>query len=175
MSNPVKVVGGGIAGLSAALRLQDAGVEYELHEASSNFGGKIQSTELDGVLIDAGADNFVTRNSEFADLVERLGLASHVVHPISKQAPFVFVDGELHPLPGETYIGIPKQDLDSAFGPIKNTYTESPNEVLTQGSVSIGEVVRSEFTAEVAELLVNPLLGGVNAASIDSFYKNNRN
>ena len=168
MSNPVKVIGGGIAGLSAALRLQDAGVGYELHEASSGFGGKIQSSELDGVLIDAGADNFVTRNSEFSDLVERLGLASHVVHPISKQAPFVFVDGELHPLPGETYIGIPRKDLGSSFGPIKNTYIESPDEVLTQGSVSIDEVVKSEFTAEVAELLVNPLLGGVNAASIDS-------
>ena len=168
MTEPVQIVGGGIAGLSAALTLQDAGVDYELHEASSTFGGKISSSEVDGVTVDAGADNFVTRDSNFLALIERVGLKDHLIHPVSANPPFVYVDGELHPLPGGTYIGIPKDDLGSSFSPVTQTYLTPPTELANTEPVSVGDVIRAEFTAEVADLLVNPLLGGVNATSIDS-------
>jgi hydroxysqualene dehydroxylase len=45
----VAVVGGGLAGLAAALELVDAGVEVELHEARPTLGGAVQTLpERDG-------------------------------------------------------------------------------------------------------------------------------
>ena len=35
------VIGGGLAGLSAALTLQEAGEEFELFEASDGIGGRV--------------------------------------------------------------------------------------------------------------------------------------
>jgi hypothetical protein len=48
------VIGGGLAGLSAALTLQDAGEEVELFEASDSVGGRLRSDYLDGFILDRG-------------------------------------------------------------------------------------------------------------------------
>ena len=47
--HPVVVVGGGITGLVAALRLQQAGREVVVHEAGDRVGGKLQASSFDGV------------------------------------------------------------------------------------------------------------------------------
>lgn len=55
----VIVVGAGISGLSAAWRLQQAGVDVTVLERSSRPGGRMHSVELNGCVWEAGA-NFVT-------------------------------------------------------------------------------------------------------------------
>ncbi|MBG0565666.1 NAD(P)/FAD-dependent oxidoreductase [Actinoplanes aureus] len=58
MSQPVEVdvviVGGGLAGLSAARRLDRAGVEWLLVEGSDRLGGRIATDVLDGWRMDRG-------------------------------------------------------------------------------------------------------------------------
>lgn len=61
---PVAIVGGGIAGLTAAWRLRQAGVQARVYEAQERFGGRMlslrghfaddQVVELGGELIDTG-------------------------------------------------------------------------------------------------------------------------
>lgn len=48
------VVGGGLAGISATLHLQDLGVEVLLLEASDRLGGRIATDGIDGFLCDRG-------------------------------------------------------------------------------------------------------------------------
>lgn len=48
------VIGGGLAGLSAALTLQEAGEDVELFEASDAVGGRVRSDYLDGFILDRG-------------------------------------------------------------------------------------------------------------------------
>jgi phytoene dehydrogenase-like protein len=50
----VVIVGGGLAGLSCALHLQDNGVSYRILEASDRVGGRVKTDHIDGFLLDRG-------------------------------------------------------------------------------------------------------------------------
>lgn len=53
----VVVVGAGIAGLTAAHRLQEQGVDVEVYEARNRVGGRISTVTIDGVVAELGAQN----------------------------------------------------------------------------------------------------------------------
>ena len=59
-TGPVVVVGGGIAGLTAALELAESGAAVALVEAGERFGGKIATSRVDGLVVEAGADSFLS-------------------------------------------------------------------------------------------------------------------
>ncbi|MDX1747541.1 MAG: FAD-dependent oxidoreductase, partial [Halobacteriales archaeon] len=50
----VVVVGGGLAGLVAARRLAEAGLEVELFERRDGLGGRVRSRERGGFTLDRG-------------------------------------------------------------------------------------------------------------------------
>jgi len=54
INRPVTIVGGGMSGLSAAYKLQEFGIPYELHERSNEWGGKLRTTHIDGFSLDHG-------------------------------------------------------------------------------------------------------------------------
>jgi hydroxysqualene dehydroxylase len=71
----VHVVGAGVAGLSAAVRLIDVGRNVILHEAASFAGGRCRSY-LDptlGVVIDNGNHLLLSGNREALDYLDRIG------------------------------------------------------------------------------------------------------
>lgn len=48
MNTQVAIVGGGLAGLVAARRLHEAGVDFQLFEARDRLGGRILSADARG-------------------------------------------------------------------------------------------------------------------------------
>lgn len=70
----VLIVGGGIAGLTAAWRLEQAGIEYRLIEARQRLGGRIQSVEGHGAL-DLGPSWIWPGQPLVAGLLAEFGLA----------------------------------------------------------------------------------------------------
>lgn len=54
----VLIVGAGLAGLSAAVTLQKAGVEVRIVEGTSEVGGRVKSTYRDGFVLDHGFQVF---------------------------------------------------------------------------------------------------------------------
>jgi squalene-associated FAD-dependent desaturase len=74
----VAVVGGGLAGLTAAVALQEAGCRVELFERSRLLGGRTTSFVVDGQEVDNGQHVFLGCCTAFRDLVARLGLAGHL-------------------------------------------------------------------------------------------------
>jgi squalene-hopene/tetraprenyl-beta-curcumene cyclase len=70
----VAVVGGGLAGLSAALRLKDAGAHVELFERSRLLGGRATSFELEGVEVDNGQHVFLACCNEFIEFARSVGM-----------------------------------------------------------------------------------------------------
>jgi len=50
----IQILGGGMAGLTAAYLLEKQKQPYQLHEASNHWGGKLQTTLVDGFALDHG-------------------------------------------------------------------------------------------------------------------------
>lgn len=71
----VCVIGGGLAGIAAALRLLDAGAAVRLLEARTELGGATYSFHRGGQLVDTGQHVFLRCFTQYRRLLERLGTA----------------------------------------------------------------------------------------------------
>jgi hydroxysqualene dehydroxylase len=79
----VHIIGAGIAGLSAAVRLVDAGRQIVVHEAAAFAGGRCRSY-LDptlGVVIDNGNHLLLSGNHEALDYLDRIGARGTLQDP----------------------------------------------------------------------------------------------
>src|SRR5262249_53885294 len=88
------VVGGGLAGIAAALELADAGASVTLHEARPRLGGATFSVERDGLWLDNGQHVFLRCCTEYLALLHRLGVESQVVLQERMSIPVLAPDGQ---------------------------------------------------------------------------------
>jgi len=70
----VGVVGGGLAGITAALRLADAGCDVTLLESRARLGGLTHSFRRDGLWIDNGQHVFLRCCTAYQALLTRIGV-----------------------------------------------------------------------------------------------------
>ncbi len=74
MSRPrVLVVGGGLAGLQAALGCADGGAEVTLVESRARLGGATWSTHMNGLAVDNGQHVFLRCCDRYVAFLERVG------------------------------------------------------------------------------------------------------
>ena len=71
--NDAVVIGGGLAGITAALDLADAGREVTLLEARPRLGGATFSVERDGMWVDNGQHVFLRCCTAYRALLDRIG------------------------------------------------------------------------------------------------------
>ena len=162
------VVGGGIAGLTAAYVLgEDPDRDVLLLEGSPRLGGKLRLAEVGGVTVDVGAEAMLNRRPEGVTLVRELGLP--VVHPVATRSQLWTRDA-LRPLP-RSLMGVPldveelaASGVLSAAG-LQRVRAEPslPPTELDGDDISVGELVAHRLGDEVVDRLVEPLLGGVYA------------
>lgn len=105
MSKPIVVIGAGLAGMNAAITLQQAGREVIVLEASDRAGGRVQSDLIDGFTCDRG---FQLINAKYPELA-RLNLIDQIDFRFADRAINVAIDGKLH------RIGDPRKYPLSAF------------------------------------------------------------
>ncbi|HEY8482682.1 MAG TPA: hydroxysqualene dehydroxylase HpnE, partial [Spirillospora sp.] len=78
----VAIVGGGLAGITTALALQEAGVRATIYEARPRLGGATHSFERDSggrrITVDNGQHVFLKCCTAYRGLLERLGAVDHV-------------------------------------------------------------------------------------------------
>jgi len=169
----VAVIGGGVAGLAAALEAGRRGARVVVLEASSRLGGKVAVSEVGGVAVDEGADSMLARVPGGVQLAEDAGLGAELVSPATGQA-WLWTRGRLRPLPAGTVMGVPgdlaalvRSEVLSARGlarvPLDLALPGRPQEQ----DISVGELVARRLGREVVERLVDPLLGGVYAGRAD--------
>jgi oxygen-dependent protoporphyrinogen oxidase len=171
-STHVIVIGGGISGLVAFRDLARAGVSATLVDPVAP-GGKLRTTPFAGGALDEAADAFLARVPGAPELCRELGLEADLVAPAARRA-YVWSHGELRALPEGQVLGVPT-DLDelAASGIVSAAGVERARQDLTDpmvapsGDVSIGAFMRDRLGDEVAERLIDPLVGGINAGDTD--------
>ncbi len=178
----VVVVGGGISGLAAAWELTGGAAPragapaVTLLEASPHLGGPLQSAEVGGHVVDMGPDGFLGRRPEAVDLCREVGIGESLV-PIAARGASVWARGRLRTLPEGHALGIPTRFWPTArsgivgmrgvLGLARDAVLPRPDTRGPIGDRSIGPLVAHKLGRRVVDMLVDPLLGGIHAGSVD--------
>ncbi|MGH9508442.1 MAG: protoporphyrinogen oxidase [Terriglobales bacterium] len=171
----VAIVGGGIAGLSAAFYLEQyrrfgAELGYVLYEASPRLGGVIRTERTaDRFLVEAGPDSFLSEKPWVRELCSDLGIEDRLIgsNDAARQT-WVWLRGRLHPLPDGLQFLVPTR-----LRPILTTglfswrtklriaaeYFQAPRAAASDESAAA--FVERHFGHELVERLADPLLAGV--------------
>lgn len=91
MQNTAHIIGAGISGLSAAVRLANAGYKVAVHEATHQAGGRCRSyfDGATGLTIDNGNHLLLSGNGHARAYARSIGTEAGLVGPASAQFPFV--------------------------------------------------------------------------------------
>jgi squalene-associated FAD-dependent desaturase len=97
MTATVHIIGAGLAGLSAAVKLSAAGKRVVVHEATAFAGGRCRSYHdaSVGMTIDNGNHLLLSGNRAALDYVQAIGASDHLIGPDHAEFPFAdLVSGE---------------------------------------------------------------------------------
>ncbi len=166
-STDVLVLGGGMAGLAAALRLVDAGYTVRLLEASDRFGGVVRTLRLDGFEAELGPDVFLTRKPAAARLADCLGVATAA----PRGGALIQRNGTLRPLPAGLSGLVPGQAgplLTTKALPLRARLRAAVEPLVPAREATEDESLETfavrRFGRGAWEGLIEPLLGGLYGA-----------
>jgi len=169
----VVVVGAGIAGLTTAWRLQQAGIDASVLEAADRPGGKVRTSELDGCPLDVGPDTFLGRMPSAVELCRELGLGDELIAPATSQA-WLWSRGQLRRLPDGLALGVPlkpmalaRSGVISPAGLARAGLDVVLPQIKPRADPSVADVIGGRLGQEVLDRLVDPLIGGIIAGRSD--------
>ena len=177
-NHTIVIVGGGMAGLAAAYRLGEArrkgaALDERLLEASDQLGGVVRTERIDGCVVEAGPDSFLTEKPEAAALAQELGLGGQLLASNdSERRTYILHRGRLEPLPDGFLLMVPTRLWPMLATPLvpmagkimmaREWLTgRAPGGPPPGGDESVASFVRRHFGAGVLENIAAPLLAGV--------------
>lgn len=158
------VIGGGPAGLAAAVGLQAQGHEVTLWEAGAAVGGNCRTDLEDGFTLDRGPNGWLDNEPAMDRLLGLLGLREQVrVASDAARLRWIFWRGRLHPAPLS-----PPALLRSGLLTVGQKLRILADLWLPRGPAdpdeSVAAFVRRRLGAGVLDRLVGPMCLGVYAA-----------
>jgi len=171
----IAIIGGGISGLSAAFELEEQRrtsgleLEYVLYESSPRLGGVLRTEHIDGCVVEAGPDSFITEKPWAADLCRELGIGDQLIGSNdADRKTYILVRGQLVEMPDGLMFLVPTKILPTGFSPLFSWKTKLR---MTQelfhppGAAgrdeSVAAFVERHYGSEMVERLADPLLSGV--------------
>ena len=172
----VVIIGGGIAGLSAAYSLrehqkQGSAFEILILERKDRVGGNIRTEKVDGFIVEGGPDCFLSEKPWAMELCRRIGMEDRFLSTNdSKRKTFVLSGGKLHELPEGVILMVPTKILPL----VTSTLISFPGKLRmamemfiprkkTPGDESLGQFVRRRLGKEALDKIAEPLVAGVHA------------
>src|SRR5690349_6781622 len=159
----VVVVGGGVAGLTAGLRLVQAGHDVSVIEAGRP-GGVVATRREDGFLHEYAANGFLAAPDGATALCDELGVAVVGAAKAARNR-WIYIDGALRKVP-TGLLGFVRSDLLTWRGKwdlVKEPFRPA-RDVDTAGDESVHAFAARRFGPEVARAVVAPFVTGVFAA-----------
>lgn len=178
----IAIVGGGISGLSAAFELEQrrrAGgeLEYTLYESSPRLGGVLRTESIDGSVVEAGPDSFLTEKPWATDLCRAVGLGDQLIGSRDgDRKTYILTRGRLVKMPDGLMFVVPTKILPTGLSPLLSWKTKlrMTRELFrpprpADHDESVAAFLGRHYGAEMVERLADPLLAGVyggDAASL---------
>jgi protoporphyrinogen/coproporphyrinogen III oxidase len=177
----IAIIGGGISGLAAAFTLEDhrraGAAEYTLYESSPRLGGVLRTELIDGCIVEAGPDSFITEKPWAADLCRTLGIGDQLIGSNdAARKTYILVSGRLIPMPDGLMFLVPTKTLPAALSPLFSWTTKlrMAQELFlppraAEADESVASLVERHYGAEMVDRLADPLLSGIyggDAASL---------
>jgi oxygen-dependent protoporphyrinogen oxidase len=175
----VAIIGGGISGLSAAFALEqhrhaaNENLEYVLFEASPRLGGVLRTEYVDGCVVEAGPDSFLTEKPWAADLCRELGIGDQLIGSNdATRKTYILRAGRLVEMPDGLMFMVPTKILPVAFSPLFSWKTKlrmvreflhAP--VAAHDDESVASLVARHYGEEMVDRLADPLLSGIYGGS----------
>jgi len=170
----IAIIGGGISGLAAAFELEElrrnasAVVEYVLYEASAHLGGVLRTENIDGCIVEAGPDSFITEKPWATDLCRALGLGDQLIGSNdADRKTYILTNGRLVEMPDGLMFMVPTKIMPTVLSPLFSWTTKlrmvkelflprnwGPDE-------SVASFVERHYGSEMVDRLADPLLSGV--------------
>jgi len=174
------VVGGGIAGLTAAHRAveisreRETALELTVLEARDRLGGTIETEHAGGFLVETGPDSFLSEKPWGLALCRRIGLESRLVGTDDRfRRVFVWFGKRLHPVPDGFQLLAPTRltpFITSSLFSWPGKLRMALDVILPRGGggdESLGAFVRRRLGREALERIAQPLVAGIYTADPD--------
>jgi protoporphyrinogen/coproporphyrinogen III oxidase len=170
----IAIIGGGISGLSAAFTLEKqrrigASLEYVLFESSPRFGGVLVSERVDGCLVEAGSDSFLTEKPWASDLCREVDLGDQLIGSNDEdRKTYILVKGRLVVIPDGLMFMVPTKITPTALSPLFSAHTKlrmarewfhPPRKA--EADETVASFVERHYGPEMVDRLADPLLSGV--------------
>lgn len=157
----ITIIGAGLTGLSIAYHLQQAGVEYQLLEASGEAGGYMKTICPEGYVLDLGPNSIMV-DRELHRFIDSIGLKAELVpaNEVSKSR-YIYKQGRYRKLPDN-----PVRVLFSNYFSIRTRLKilkepfEPPQEIEQE---TLAEFFSRRFGQEVVNYAVTPFITGIYA------------
>ena len=172
----IAIIGGGISGLSAAYTIDEkrrsgTPVEYVLFESSPRMGGVLVTDRVDGCLVEAGPDSFLTEKPWAADLCAKIGLGDQLIGSNdSERKTYIVAKGKLVEMPDGLMFMVPTKIMPTVLSPLFSVRTKirmaaewfhPPRQASQDEDETVAQMVKRHYGAEMVEMLADPLLSGV--------------
>lgn len=168
MNKSMIIIGGGIAGLTAAFRLKEAGIKVTLLEKNDRLGGALYSYQKDGYLAELGPNTILETSPLVTKLIQDIGLEEDKVYASeSSKIRYIVRDKKPIPLPLSpqaflrTSLFSWKAKLrlfrEPFITPWDNSYEES-----------LSQFVLRRLGREFLDYAINPFVAGVYAGDPDT-------
>ncbi len=163
----IHVIGAGISGLTAAVRLQRAGTEVVVWERADRPGGAVATVRQGGWRFERGPNSLQLSHPALADFVARSGLEqARLTADRAAARRYVVAGGRPVALPSSPWgaVSTPLLPLAAKLRVLREPWVPRRT---GSGAESVGDMVRRRLGADVLEALVDAMVGGIFAGDPD--------
>jgi oxygen-dependent protoporphyrinogen oxidase len=174
----IAIIGGGIAGLTAAYELElarkrGAEIDWHLYEAGDRLGGIVETTQSQGFVLEGGPDGWVSEKPWARELALELGLGAELISSNdATRKTYILIDGKLQPMPDGMRMMVPENLSTLEDSPLfsdtaRKAYAaelERASELRSEApeqDESVASFILRHFGEEVLTKIGAPLLSGV--------------